>query len=85
MTPGSSMEFLAGWDFTKIKHRTAAWKQVKTEDPYVIVGSPPCTMASLFQELSIANNQPKEGWMEEFERKKAEAINHIIFCCLLYK
>ena len=85
LRPGSSMDLTNGWDFTKAEDRRRAWKKIKEEDPYLVIGSPPCTLFSLLQELNINNNKNKIGWMEEFHRRKLEAIEHIDFCCLLYR
>ena len=85
LVPGSSMDLTNGFDFTKAEDRQRAWDQIKAEDPYLLVGSPPCTLFSMLQELNLAVNKNKPGWMEEFNRRKAEAIEHIRFCCLLYE
>ena len=85
LVAGSSLDLTNGWDFTKPKHKRAAWKKVKAEDPYLIIGSPPCTLFSLLQELNINNNKNKSGWMDEFNRRKVEAIEPIDFCCMMYE
>ena len=82
---GSSLDLSNGWDFTKPEHRRAAWKKVKAEDPYLIIGSPPFTPFSLLQELNTNDNKNKSGWMDEFNRRKLEAIEHINFCCMMYE
>ena len=84
LKPGSSMDLTNGYDFTKPEDRKRAWANIKEEDPFLIIGSPPCTLFSLLQELNITVNGNKDGWMEEFLRRKAEAIEHIRFCCTLY-
>ena len=38
MRPGSSFDLTNGWDFTKEAHRARAWKQIKQEQPYCIIG-----------------------------------------------
>ena len=69
LSPGSSMDLTNGWDFSKKEHRQAAWNNIETEEPYVLIGSPPCTLFSLLQELNINNNMHKESWMENFEKR----------------
>ena len=44
----------------------------------------PCIRFSFLQELNITVNGNNPGWMEEFLRRKAKAIEHIRFCCTLY-
>ena len=85
LVPGSSLDLTNGFDFTKAEDRKRAWTRVKEEDPFLLVGSPPCTLFSLLQELNLVVNKNKPGWMDEFNRRKAEAIEHIRFCCLLYE
>ena len=54
---------------------------MKRDDPYVIIGLPPCTMMSLLQELAIHNNQHKPGWMENFKAERGKAKQHVTFGC----
>ena len=56
---GSSLDLTNGWDSTKPEHRRAAWKKIKAEDPYLNIGSPPCTLFRLLQELNINKNKNK--------------------------
>ena len=49
MKPGSSFDLTNGWDFTRKEHREKAWNKIKQEEPYCIIGLPPCT---LFQRTS---------------------------------
>ena len=39
LTPGSSLDRTNGEDFTRPEHRRAAWRKIKAEDPYLIIGS----------------------------------------------
>ena len=50
---GSSCDFTNGWDFSREDHREEAWKQIKKESPYLLVGSPPCTYFSMLQGLNV--------------------------------
>ena len=43
LVAGSSMDFTTGFDFTKKSDRHLAWRRVKEEPPFVLIGSPPCT------------------------------------------
>ena len=58
LTPGSSLDLTNGWDFTKPEHRRAAWKKIKDEDPYLVIGSPPCTFV---QHAARAEHLQQQG------------------------
>ena len=83
LTQGTSFDVTDCWDFSKGSHRTSAWKLIKEQDPYCIIGSPPCTMFSMLQELtkSVKKNDPAWCRHEEFV---AQATRHIDVCCGLY-
>ena len=82
---GSSMDITRGFDFTKESGRQLAWRRVKEEAPFVLIGSPPCTYFCMLQELNIATNKHKPGWMENFEAEREKAKQHVTFCCSLYR
>ena len=42
-------------------------------------------MFSILQELNKEVNKDKPGWLEKFEEMKQKAIEHIDFCCNLYR
>ena len=84
LTPGSSMDLTEGWDFNLEEHKTLAWKRIREEQPYVVVGSPPCTMFSVLQELNKSINKDKPGWQQKFDLEKEKAIKHVEFVCPLY-
>ena len=54
LRPGSSFDLTSGWNFSIEEHRTIFWKHISKEDPYCIIGSPPCTLSSMRQELTKA-------------------------------
>ena len=68
MKPGSSMDLTNGYGFTTPEARKRAWAKIKEEDSFLMIGSPPCTLFSLLQELNIVVNGNKKGWMEQFLR-----------------
>ena len=49
---GSSMDLTNGWEFEREGHKRLAWKRVREEAPYQLIGSPPCTYFSVLQELN---------------------------------
>ena len=77
LAPGTSFDITNGWDFSKDSHRTSAWKLIKEQDLYCIIGSPPCTMFSMLQEQtkSVTKN----------EQLVARASRHSDFYCGLYR
>ena len=85
LNPGSSMDLTNGWDFSMPEHRRQAWKQIEKEDPYLLIGSPPCTWFSILMELNVHVNKNNPEWMAKYEREKARAIEHVNFCCSLYE
>ena len=77
---GTSFDLTTGWDFSKASHRKAAWERIRAEDPYVIVGSPPCTLFSVLQRLNLHNKRDDPRWLDEYYKAKAAAVKHIEFC-----
>ena len=41
LVSGSSMDLTNGWDFEREGHKRLAWKRVREEAPYLLIGSPP--------------------------------------------
>ena len=85
LTPGSSLDLTNGWNFELEEDRRKAWKLIKETEPYVIIGSPPCTLFSNLQQLNLHLHRDDPVWLERFESEKLKAIGHIDFCMLLYK
>ena len=56
------------WDFLKASDRRRCWERLKAEDPWVVIGSPPCTAFSV---LNTGLNKNR-GDPVERERKMAE-------------
>ena len=73
LVAGSSMALTTGLDFTKESDRQLAWRRIKEEDPFVLIGSPPCTCFSVLQELNIATNRHKPRWLDNFETEREKA------------
>ena len=69
----------ATWDFTKPLDRKRAWDQIRAEEPFLVVGSPPCTMFS-----SLQNSNRKRGTTEwKSRRRTAEVL--LTFAAAVYK
>ena len=62
LRPGSSLDLTNGWNFSKSEHRRRALLKIKEEDPYCVIGSPPCTMFSMLQELTKAVKKDDPEW-----------------------
>ena len=70
------------WGFTKNEHRNEARKKVHTEEPMFIIGSPPCTDVSPWQNL----NAERYEWSDaEIRRRRIRAAVHLEFMCELYQ
>lgn len=62
LVPGTSFDLTNGWDFSIGEHRTRAWKHIKKEDPYCVIGSPPCTLFSMLMELVKTQHKGDPEW-----------------------
>ena len=74
LVSGSSMDLTNGWNFDREDHKRLAWKRVREEAPYLLMGSPPCTYFSVLQELHKAVHGKKPGWQDKFDREIEKAI-----------
>ena len=68
------------WDLSKHEVRERVRKLVRSTKPFMLIGSPPCTMFSSLQNLSKNRRDQKE-----YEKKLNVAKQHIKFCAELYK
>ena len=68
------------WDFTKMSCRKKAWRKLKEERPYMLVGAPPCTAWSIIQNM---NARTPEGKRKVDEAKK-RALIHLQFLSLIH-
>ena len=82
LTPGASFDLTNGWDFNRDSHRTKAWKLIKEQDPYCIIGSPPCTMFSMLQELSTNCQEGRCGVVQEARGagRTGDATHRLLLC-----
>ena len=78
------MDLTNGWEFSKDDHRARASKKIQ-EEPYCTIGSPPCTMFSLLQELAKAVKGIDKEWLDKHNGKLEETTNHTECYCLLYR
>ncbi len=67
------------WDFSKPLDRKRAWERIRAEEPFLVIGSPPCTMFSSLQNLSATKGTA--DWMER--RRSAEVL--LTFAAAVYK
>ncbi len=67
------------WDFEKPQDRKRAWERIRAEEPFLVVGSPPCTMFSSLQNLSA-----KKGTAEWEKRRRAAEVL-LVFAAAVYK
>ena len=85
LKPGCSLDLTNGWDFTRKEHRRQAWKKITKEEPALLIGSPPCTMFSILQQLNLAMRAHDMEWVEKFRHKWKGVVQHIEFCIRFYR
>ena len=69
------------WDFSKASDRMRCWRLVKRDRPYLIIGSPPCTLFSALQNLS----RGKPGYEAKYQLELSRALVHLEFCAQICK
>ena len=69
----------------KERVREEARKQLDKEDPLFVIGSPPCTMFSVLQELFGGARRADPKKQDKFDEKLAAAVKHMEFCCEVYR
>ena len=85
LIPGHSLDLTNGWDFSREEHRRKAWNLIKSTKPYMLIGSPPCTMFSMLQELNLHIHRHDDEWLRGFDERWNAAVQHIDFCVRLYR
>jgi hypothetical protein len=86
LVAGSTFDLCAdvagvAWDFTRPDDRRRALERIRAEEPFLVVGSPPCTMFSRLQLNLNAKKMGKEVW--EKRRREAEVL--LVFAAVVYK
>jgi hypothetical protein len=84
LTAGSTFDLYAdvegvSWDFQKPEDRKRAWERIRAEEPFLVIGSPPCTMFSSLQNLNVKKDTAE--W--ETRRRAAEVL--LTFAAAIYK
>ena len=80
LVPGHSLDFTNGWDFRKAEDIIRAWRLLRSTTPYVVVGSPPCMLLSMLQELNLHIHGDDVEWLQKFDQRWQDAAQHINFC-----
>jgi hypothetical protein len=68
------------WDFLRADHRRRCWARLRTEDPWVVIGSPPCTAFSVLNRGLNRDRVPAE----RRERQLAEGKVLLGFALSVY-
>ena len=84
LVAGSSLDLTDGWDFNRPDHRMQSLRRIEHEEQFCVIGSPPSTKCSLFQELAVARRWNVPIMSKKHERELDEARCHIDCCCLVY-
>ncbi len=85
LVAGSTFDLYAdaagvAWDFTRPGDRKLALDRLRAEEPYLVVGSPPCTM---FSRLNVNLNSTKIS-KETWEKRLREATVLLTFAATVY-
>jgi hypothetical protein len=86
LVAGSTFDLCAdvagvAWDFTRPDDRRRALERIRAEEPFLVVGSPPCTMFSRLQVNLNARKMGKEVWRKRW--REAEVL--LVFAAVVYK
>ena len=68
------------WDFLKAEDRRRCWRRLQLEDPWVVIGSPPCTAFSTLQALN-----KNRSAIQEQQRKLIEGKVLLNFALDVYR
>ena len=67
------------WDFRRADHRRRAREQIREEQPFIVIGSPPCT------DFCMIQNFNRHRWgPAEVRRRRAEAMVLLGFAVEIY-
>ena len=86
MRPGFSLDLTVqrkdedAWDFSRKRHRDEATRMVVEDEPFCLIGSPPCTMFSILQ-----NGNKWRFTKRYWDKKLQDAEVPIHFCLTLYE
>ena len=76
VSPGTSVNLVVdetigeSWEFLRADHRRACWARLKEEDPWMVVGSPPCTAFSVLNTgFNKYRSAPEKSAKRELEGK----------------
>merc|ERR1712026_132976 len=67
------------WDLRRADHRRRARQQIREEQPFIVIGSPPCTDFCAIQNLNRRRWSP-----HEVQRRRAEAMALLGFAVEIY-
>ena len=81
LIPGASIDLTTGWDPCNRDDQAKVRKIVINGKPFIIIGSPPCTLFSTLQELVKHTMQNNPEWQAKFKEAFEKAKEHVR-CCL---
>ena len=62
---GGAVELTAGWDFEGQDHRLQGERRLGQQEPFVLIGSPPCPASRQLQSLSSASENTEQMALRE--------------------
>lgn len=81
----TTFDLTTGWDFTQDDDRRRAWGRVVSEQPQLIIGSPPFTAFSTLQCMNEAKWRKDEDRQKRRQQSWDEAARHVNFCANTYR
>ena len=79
------MDIKSGYNLDLLADRNKCWESIIRGEPLLVIGSPPCTMFSRFQELNKHMYRDNDVWMEKFQLGMEQAKRYVRFCTQVYE
>ena len=73
------------WDFDEPEQRKKCKERLIKEMPYLLIGSPMCTVFSIIQNLNLHIHRDDPVWLAKYEEAKMKAVKHVEFCVKIYR
>ena len=82
---GAALDLKSGFDFDKAEDRKKAWDMILSDQPMLIIGSPPCTFFSTLPYLNLHLHRDDPEWLGKFMANLEKAKRHVKFCFEIYQ
>ena len=85
LIPGAALDLANGWDLSTAEHREMTWRRLIMDKPRVLIGSPPCTLFTMLQNLNWARYGKDRDWRDTVRHALEQAKAHVDVCCEVYQ